>query len=255
MMKPARLLSIATVAVLAACGSDSSTGPSATAPVDLATAFSEMAVPGLSAAASLAGGVSTPTTATLPSGCTYTAASQSFVCPPVTSSGLTITSNYTLLDAAGTPMSQFDAKTVGSLRVRNTIAGTVSVEGDHLTIEGQQDQTLSGLQTSAHTLNGTSTLNMSGTGSSTSIFSGAFSIKTTTTTSNVVLPAHGASNSYPSSGTVTLDEVSSGTGLSLTARIVLTFNGTSKVGVAMTVDGHVVPGCTIDLSKSAPTCG
>jgi len=254
MTKPSRFLVIATVALLAACGSDTGTGPNAIAPVDLATAFSEMSLPGVSAAASLTGGVATPSTSNLPSGCTYTAASHNFVCPPVTASGVSITSNYTLLDASGNPMSQFDAKSVSSLRVRNTIAGTISVSGDNLTIEGQQDQTLSGLQTATHTLNGTATLNMSGTGTSATI-PGAFSLRTNTTITNVVIPAHGSESRYPSSGTVALDQTTSASNLSLTSRLVLTFNGTSKVGVSLTVDGHSAPGCTIDLAKSTPSCG
>ena len=254
MTKPTRFLGIATVAVLAACGSDSSTGPTATAPVDLATAFSEMSLPGLSAAASLTGGVATPSTTTLPSGCTYATTSQSFVCPAVTASGVTVTSNYTLLDASGNPMSQFDAKSVSSLRVRSSVSGTVAVEGNSFTLEGTQDQTLSGLQTASHTLNGTATLNMSGNGTGTGT-SGAFSIRSTTTTSNVVLPAGGAENRFPSSGTVAVDQTTSAASLSLTSRVVLTFNGTSKVGVSLTVDGHTAPGCTIDLSKSTPSCG
>ena len=254
MTKPSRFLGIATIALLAACGSDTGTGPTATAPVDLSTAFSEMSVPGISAVASLTGGVATPSTSGVPSGCTYAAASQSFVCPAVTASGLTVTSNYTLLDAAGHSMSQFDGKTVASLRVRSSVTGTVSVSGDNLTLEGQQDQTLSGLQTATHTLNGTSTFNMSGTGSSATI-PGAFSIRSTTTTTNLVLPAQGSENRYPSSGTVAVDQTTSASSLSLTSRIVMTFNGTSKVGVTLTVDGHSVPGCTIDLSKPTPSCG
>jgi aconitase B len=71
----------------------------------------------------------------------------------------------------------------------------------------------------------------------------------------VVLPAHAATNPYPSSGTVAVDQTTSAASLSLSSRIVLTFNGTSKVGVTLTVDGHTVPGCTIDLSKPTPSCG
>jgi hypothetical protein len=255
MIKPTRFLSIAAVALVAACGSDTGTGPTATTPVDLSTAFSEMNVPGLSAVASLGGGVTTPTTSGVPTGCNYAAASQSFVCPAVTANGVTITSSYFLLDAAGRSMSQFDASTVGSLRVKNTIVGTLAVNGDSFIIDGQQDQTLSGLQTSTHTLNGTMTLNMSGTGTASTI-PGPFSIRSTTTISNVVLPAHGSANSYPKSGTITMDQTTSLSGSSaLASRLVMTFNGTSKVTVTLTVDGHTVPGCTLDLASATPSCG
>lgn len=255
MTKPTRVLGIAAVALLAACGADSGTGPTAKTPVDLGTAFSELSLPGMAAVASLTGGVATPTASGIPSGCSYVSASQSFACPAVTTGGLTVTSNYTLLDGSGHPMSQFDANSVSSLRVKNTIAGAISVSGDSFAVEGQQDQTLSGLQTSTHTLNGTATLNMSGTGSSATI-PGPFSIRTTTTMSNVVLPAHGASRPYPSSGTVAVDQTTNLLGSpALTSRLVMTFNGTSKVGVTLTVDGRTLPICTIDLSGATPSCG
>jgi hypothetical protein len=255
MTKPTRFLGIAAVALVSACGSDAGTGPTATAPVDLATAFNEMSLPALSAVTSLTGGVAAPSASGVPSGCAYVAASQNFVCPAVTSSGVTITSNYALLDAAGHPMSQFDANAVSALRVRNTVAGTVTVDGDVLTVDGQQDQTLSGLQTATHTLNGTSTLNVSGTGSSETI-PGTFTTHSTTTISNVVLPAQGSTSPYPKSGTIAIDQTTSLLGSSaLASRIVMTFNGTSKVAVALTFDGVSLPGCSIDLANATTTCG
>ncbi|MEO8337392.1 MAG: hypothetical protein ABI664_20615 [bacterium] len=254
MIKPTRFLSIAAVALLSACGSDAGTGPNASTPVNLATAFSEMSLPGLSAVASLTGGVAAPTTSGVPSGCSYVAASQNFVCPSVTASGVTITSNYALLDASGHQMSTFDANAVSALRVKSTVVGTVTVSGDVLTIDGQQDQTLSGLQTATHTLNGTNTLNFSGTLTSAAI-PGPINTHSTTTISNVVLPANGSATPYPTSGTVTVDQTTSLVGsASLTSRLVLTFNGTSKVAVALTLDGQTLPVCTIDLSKALPSC-
>ena len=254
-MKASRFLGAAAIALLAACGSDTSVSPTVSTPVDLATAFSEMSVPGLSAIASLAGTAYAPAASGVPSGCSYTATSQSFVCPAVTSHGVTVTSSYSLLDAAGRPLSQYDANTVASLRVRSTMAGTETVGGDIYDIDGQQDQTLSGLQSATQTLNGTSTLNVSGTRSN-SALPGPFTTRSTTTLANVVLPARGSSTSYPSSGTITLDQVTSiVAGSSVTSRMVMTFNGTSKVGVALTVDGLTLPGCTIDLSSLTPSCG
>ncbi len=255
MTRPIRFLGIATVALVAACNSDSSVAPTTNTSVDLATAFSELSVPGVSTASSLAGGVTLPSTNGIPSGCAYAAASQSFVCPAVTTNGVTVTSSYSLFDAAGQPLSQFNATTVASLRVRSTVAGTITSNGTALTIDAQQDQTLSGLQSATHTLNGTSTMNVSGTGISPTL-PGPFSMHSTTTINNLVLPAHGAANSYPLSGTVTVDQATAiSGGLSVTSKVVMTFNGTSKVSVAMTVDGHAIPGCTIDLASGTPSCG
>jgi len=255
MTKPTRFLSVAAVVFISACGSDDGTGPTASTPVDLATAFSEMSLPGIAAAASLTGGVSLPSTSGVPTGCAYVTASQNFVCPAVTTSGVTVTSNYFLLNAAGQPMSQFDANTLSALRVRNTIAGTVTVSGDVLNVDGQQDQTLSGLQTATHTLNGTSTLKVSGTGSSATI-PGTFTTHSTTTISNLVLPARASASPYPKSGTIAVDQTTSLLGSSaLTSRVVMTFNGTSKVAVTLTFDGLSLPGCSIDLSNGTTTCG
>lgn len=254
MTRPIRFLSVVAVALLSACGADSGVGPTTTVPVDLATAFSEMSVPGLSAVASLAGSAYAPSLNGVPSGCSYSTGSQSFVCPAITSKGVTITTNYSLLDAAGHSLSQYDASTVASLRVRGTIAGAETVNGDIYNIDGQSDQTLSGLQSATQTLNGTSTLNASGTHSSSALL-GPFTTHSTTTLANVVLPAHGSSSSYPSSGTITVDQVTSVAGSSVTSRIVMAFNGTSKVVVTLTVDGLTLPVCTIDLSHLTPSCG
>ncbi|MEO5816128.1 MAG: hypothetical protein ABIT20_12700, partial [Gemmatimonadaceae bacterium] len=207
MNTPSRFLSLAAVALIAACGSDSGTAPKSSAPVDLATAFTEMTLPGLSAAAALMGGVNLPS-AGVPTGCNYVATSQSFVCPALAANGLSITSNYTLLDAAGHPMSQFDANTVSALRVRSTVAGALTVSGDNYNIDGQQDQTLSGLRTATHTLNGTNTLHVTGNRIGSAI-AGAFDSRSTTTTTNVVLPAQDSGNSYPSSGNIAVDQTTS----------------------------------------------
>jgi hypothetical protein len=72
----------------------------------------------------------------------------------------------------------------------------------------------------------------------------------------VVLPAHGSTSPYPKSGTITVDQATSLVGgTSLTSRLVMTFNGTSKVVVTLTVDGRTIPGCTIDLASTTPSCG
>ncbi|MDB4884184.1 MAG: hypothetical protein JWL95_2950, partial [Gemmatimonadetes bacterium] len=85
---------------------------------------------------------------------------------------------------------------------------------------------------------------------------GPFNTRSTTTISNVVLPAHASTSPYPKSGTITVDQAASvAGGTSLTSRLVKTFNGTSKVVVTLTVDGRTIPGCTIDLASATPSCG
>ncbi len=246
-----RFAAIATVALLAACSSD---GVSPTnQPVTLNQAFSELAIPGISATTSAVGGVSLASASTVPTGCTYSSTAQGFTCPSVTSNGITVTSSYSLLNAAGTSLSQFDAATVAALHVTATEAGTVNSSGDSYTVDGRQDETLTGLQTATHTLNGTSTLNVSGTRTSASP-TGPFTMRSTTTITNLVLPANSASK-YPLSGTVAVDLTSTfGSSPSVASHATVTFNGTSKVLVAVTVGGIALPGCTIDLASSAPSC-
>jgi hypothetical protein len=251
-----RLAALATAALLAGCGSDSGVAPSSRQPVDLAQVFSEMSVPGLSSATTAAGGVSAPSASVVPTGCSYASASQSFVCLPVTTNGLTITQSYTLLTATGSPLSTFDASAVAAVRARTTVAGTVTSDGSTITFDSQQDQTISGLQTGTHTLNGTAVTNMSGT-----LKSGTktepFTSKGTMTTTGLVLPVKGSGSNYPSAGTVTVDQTSSFGGTpAISTHAVMTFNGTSKVKMTISIGGISLPSsCTIDLASSTPSCG
>ena len=254
-----RYLAIAAAAMLAGCGGDSIISTTST-PVDLTRVFSEMSLPAVSGATRAAGGVGgaagpTAPFAGVPKGCSYTLASQSFVCAPITQGGLTISQSYTLLNASGGSLASFEPTTLAAVRMQSTIDGT-QIGGDPLVIVGRQDQTLSGLQTSKHVLNGTTTTTLSGAFGSGRFIPSAepVTITTKSTTTDVVIPANSDAKAYPLSGTVALDETISLRNLPpFTTRIVLTFNGTSKV--KMTIDGVAVSGCsTIDLSSTTPGC-
>jgi hypothetical protein len=254
-MRP-RFLTLAAAALLAGCGADSSVSPS-NAPTSLDEVFTEMNLPAISGATGAVGGfdVSTVSTGAItPSSCSYALASQAFVCAPVTANGVTFTQSYQLLNGSGGPLSIFDPTSLAAVRMQTTIAGTDSAGGDVVVIDGRQDQTLSGLQTSRHLLNGTTALNMSGTLAVPSSTPQAFSVTLTTTTTNLGIPAHPSAKTYPASGTIAIDEISTFPGESAdSSRIVLTFDGTSKVKV--TLDGSPLPGCsTIDLSSATPSC-
>ena len=252
-------LALAAAAMLAGCGGDSSVSTTST-PVDLTRVFSEMSLPAVSGATRAAGGVGgaagpTAPFAGVPKGCSYTLASQSFVCAPITQGGITISQSYTLLNASGAPLASFEPTTLAAVRMQSTIDGT-QIGSDSLVIVGRQDQTLSGLQTSKHVLNGTTTTTLSGAFGSGRFIPSAepVTITTKSTTNDVVIPANSDAKAYPLSGTVALDETISLRNLPpFTTRIVLTFNGTSKV--RMTIDGVAVSGCsTIDLSSTTPGC-
>lgn len=252
-MRP-RFLSLVAAVLLAGCGADSGVSPNNT-PVSLDQVFKEMSLPAISGATSAAAGLgSAPLGASIPSSCTYALASQSFVCAPITASGITITQNYQLLSTSGSPLSLFDAKSLGAVRMQSTITGTETSTDGTFTIDGRQDQTLSGLQTSKHTLNGTTTMNMTGTFASSTAGGDPFTMVVKSTTTDLVIPLNPGPNTYPASGTIAIDETMSLARLpAFTTRIVLTFNGTSKVKI--TIDGVSVSGCTtIDLSNTNPGC-
>lgn len=242
-------LSVAALTIaVAACGSDSSVAPTVT-PVTLDQALSELALPSYAGAlgggATLTGATGLPSLAS--SSCAYTASSQSFVCAPVTLSGLTFNQSYTLLSASGAKQAAFDAKTTDAVRAATTIAGTVSSSQLTFTIDGQQELTLSGLLSGVHTLNGTSTMHYSASGAA------ATSITATITITNLVLPAASAGKqSWPASGTIAVEATTSGLAAA-SYKAVVTFNGTSVATVTVT-DAGVSKTCRYDLASTAPTC-
>ena len=251
-----RLLTLAAAALLAGCGADSGVSPSTTPPT-LDEVFKEMSLPAISGAATAATSMEGPTApfgTTVPTGCTYAAASQSFVCAPITTSGVTVTQSYQLLNSAGSPLALFDATSLSAVRMQGTITGTETSTDGTVTIDGRQDQTLSGLQTSKHVLNGTTTMTLTGTSGTGTASSQPFTLSMKSTTTDLVIPANPGPNTYPASGAIAIDETMSLAGLPpLTTRVVMTFNGTSKVKV--TINGVSVSGCsTIDLSSTTPGC-
>lgn len=255
LMRP-RYLALVVAALIAGCGADSSVSTTS-APVDLAQVFKEMSLPSITGATSAAAGFAgpaAPTASGVPTGCSYAASSQSFKCAPITAGGITITQSYTLLNASGSPLSSFEPTSLAAVRMLSTIAGTESSAGDVFTINGTQDQTLSGLQTSKHTLNGTTMMTLKGTFGTGSPTAEPLTLVTTSTTKDLVIPANAGANNYPASGTITVVETMSLRSLPpFTTTLVLTFNGTSKVKV--TIDGVSVSGCsTIDLASTNPGC-
>jgi hypothetical protein len=248
-------ISVVALAIVAgACGGDSSTAPGNTAPVTLDQALSELSIPAVSYAsgASYYSGVSLP--ALVPSRCTYTAASQSFVCTPISANGLTINQSFTLLAASGAKQAAFDAATTAAVRVNTTVAGTLSQSGTVLAIDGRQELTLSGLISGPHTLNGTSTSTLKGDLSS-GTTSYPIDLTVSTTITNLVLPANASSGGslWPTSGAIAVETGGTVAGLpSGTTKVTITFSGTSTVNIAITGPGGYSRSCTVDLAKGDP---
>lgn len=235
--------------VVTACGSDSAVAPDHP-PADLDAVLSEMVLPSF-AGSLVPGEPAMPDAAALtPSSCSYSAASQSFTCPTVTASGITLTRSFTLLSAAGTPQSQFDPAATAAVRTNSTMAGTITAGGSSITMDGQDELTLSGILTGVHVLNGTSLMHMTGTDVGSTV---PYTLTIGTTISALVLPATPA-DKWPKSGRILVDLTDSMQGTTTNSHLAMTFNGTSKVTVTLTSDGLTFS-CTVDLASQSPTCG
>jgi hypothetical protein len=243
-----RAIALAIVAAsVVACGSDSSVAPDHP-PADLGAVLTEMAVPSL-AGSLIPGAPAMPDAAApTPSSCTYDAASQSFACPAVTASGITLTRSFTLLSASGTPQSQFDPAATAAVRTNATMAGTITDAGNNVTLDGKDEFTLSGLRTGVHTLNGTSVTHMSGTYTKSPF---PFTMTVTSTITDLVLPS--ATEKFPKSGTVVVDMTSLAQGTSTTSHMTMTYTSGGKVKVATTSGGRSLT-CTVDLATQATSC-
>jgi hypothetical protein len=245
------LATAALAAVAGACGSDSSTGPTPTVRADLGEAFAELGHPALNDALDGLTGLFIPPGPN--TGCPYAAASQAFVCPTQTQSGLSLAFSYALLDASGGTQSAFGPTTTNAVRTKAVVSGTTTELGTPLTINGQQELTVSGLLSTKHTLNGASTFHLTGSittpGGSLPI---AYTSKITIT--NVVLPSTVAGASpWPASGTILAEETMDGTGA--TNKSLVTFNGTGKISLVFTSETGHVTNCTMDLARGGEaTC-
>lgn len=258
-----RPISLAMVALALLACSDSPTGPSSVTIPDAATLLAEMSSSGIGAAESLAGSsslVGVLTSKSDPQACTYSDATGFFVCPTVTTGGLTITRMYRFIDAAGDSQQKPDAQT-SAFEVKSSVSGTVTASAtdprastSSYTINSTSDQTLTQLRAENHTLNGVTTTRIQGT-----LQTGSTTIPIDEllkeTTSELVLPNAGKGQKWPLSGTIALEETSNSfdpfapTATYLTT---ITFSGTSKV--KLTFSGPLgSSSCTVDLAAPPGT--
>jgi hypothetical protein len=264
------LIAAVSAALVAGC-SDSPSGPATPPPqsLDLSAILSQMSlgrvgsVPGASAVIALPAATAVPGVA--PSACPYSAATQGFTCPTVTSGGLTFDISYFLYDAAGHAQSQPDAATTASVRTVVDTKGTLTLPesdgiGGTVALADHSDMTMSGLLTATRTLNGNGTSHYDMTLSGTTALHAL--VDATTATKNVVLPAHSDATSaaWPLSGTITSDSKTVATiggfaATTTTSHAVITFNGTSTATIVFTAGSTLTTTCTVDLTgKSPPVC-
>jgi hypothetical protein len=251
-----RHLSALTVAAaVVACGGDSSTRPTSYPPATLNHALAELSIPALAAGGTSFLGVDAAAPALDATKCPYSATVQSFVCTPISESGLTIDQSFTLLTGAGGKQSAFDAATTDAVRANTTVDGTLVEQGTTLDVSGQQELTLSGLVSGPHVLDGTSSITAAGTVADESS-TYPVNISVNTSIANLVLPVNetGSSQVWPSSGTITVDVSGSIGPVSVSqARTKIEFSGTSTVTVTVS-GGGLSKTCQVDLTKAAPVC-
>ena len=191
--------------------------------------------------------------APVPSSCSYDATAKSFTCPNVTISGVTVSRSFTLFDANGNPQSAFDPSSTASVRMQTSFAGTIASGGSSVTIDQQQDFTLSGLLSGVHTLNGSSLGHVNGSISNGTI-STPIASTITTTVSNLVLPRSSTgADRFPASGTLSaVSATTVGALPTVTTSVLVTFDGSSKAAVTITTGGHTTQ-CTVDLTSATAT--
>ena len=176
----------------------------------------------------------------IPSGCSFDAGSQSFVCGPNTlPNGLVETHSYQFLDASNTPQSAFDSLTTASIHFTAKLSGTTT--GHYSKVDDQHELTVSGLAgvETTRTWNGTGTSSHQD-----SLGTALITTNVSTSISNVVLPVSRTSNPYPQSGTISTHTVISGGLMPIDMTASLTFDGTRYA--KLTINGITY---TIDLGR------
>lgn len=190
--------------------------------------------------------------------CPYQPASESFVCAPIPAAGLILSQSFTLVSATGAKQAAFDKATTSWIRVSSTISGT-RAENDFttITVDGEQEATVSGLLTDRHTINGSSTTRL---GRVTNGSASAPPVMTTVTTKlkNVVLPLvpSGAPIAWPLSGSMEILNTTfadyppptPGPGPMVSGTVVV-FTGTSVVEVALTNRG-ITRVCRVNMAAA-----
>lgn len=251
---------LAAALLLGAGCSDSSTGPNGPNVPDVAALLAEMSPASLSAVASLASPLGAPTVGQPgvpdPTKCPYSATSGFFECSAVTINGLTFTEKFRLIDDAGHSQPLPSTQT-SAVETVSTITGTVSTTSggqvvSNYHVDGSSDQTLSGVRTSQHTLNGTSSTRVTG-----QVLIGTQSVPldelVTQTTTALVLPNTKAGQKWPASGTITTQVTTNPDNTLLRAKLTIemTFNGSSTVAVKITDPLGTSRSCNVNLETQA----
>jgi hypothetical protein len=190
-------------------------------------------------------------------GCTYSAGSGRFSCPPISGDGLTLNRDYAFFDASDAAQSAYSASLTASANFHVSVAGVHVADAGADTVNRDRNLTVSGLAgtETSRTWNGVGTRDDGGYRTINDV-KRTYHTNDNVTISNVVVNLPRSSNPWPISGTITRQI--SGTGgvtkadvsksFAVSRTVTITFNGTENATV--TVGGNTY---TLDLSTGVCT--
>jgi hypothetical protein len=245
------VLATLTLAIVSgACTSDSTVAPD-TPIATLDGALSEVTMPALDYASATFSGAGIVTPPIAPSRCEFDGNS------------VTLNQHYTLLDAAGSRQSAFDGTTTVGVVVNSAVSGTatgyIGTNAVTLTVDAQQELTLSGLGTAQHKINGTSLTLTTFTRSDGSEPPLSSTITTKVVDLVVPVPLPGDPTPWPTSGMV---ELTSNTDLgyvipldaaNTTTSAAMEFSGSSVVKLTIT-NQNGTQTCRVDITTTMLGC-
>jgi hypothetical protein len=256
-------LATLTLAIVAdACSSDNTVAPGQTVDT-LDGALAEVTMPALDYASATFSGAGLVTPAILPSRCQFDGASGTFICDALTGNGLTLNQFYTLVDAGGTKQQAYDQKTTAGLIVNSAVSGTatgyIGSTAVTLTVDAQQQLTLSGLGTAQHTINGSSLTNTTLTRRDSADAPLVSTITTRVVDLVVPVAGPGEQTPWPVSGMI---ELKSSTDLgyvipldasNTTTSAAMEFSGSSVVKLTITTQNGTQT-CKVDITTTMLGC-
>ena len=194
---------------------------------------------------------------TFGSGCTYSAFTSRFSCPPMTDGGLTLNRDYGFFDANQAAQSAYSASTTASANFHVNVAGVHVAAAGADTVNRDRSLTVSGLAgaETSRTWNGTGTRSDGGFRQETDVKRNYHTTDAVTVT-NVVVNLPRSSNPWPMSGSITR-QISGTASISrsgvsksfeVTRTVTITFNGTQYATVTVGSDTY-----TLDLSTGVAT--
>ena len=190
-------------------------------------------------------------------GCTFSAGTGRFTCPPITSGGLTLNRDYAFLDANNTAQSAYSASTTGSANFHVNVSGIHVADTGADTVSRDRVLTVSGLlgAETSRTWNGTGTRNDHGSRTENDV-KRSYQVNDNVSVTDVVVNLPRSSNPWPMSGSISRHVVGTGSvakagvskSFTLDRTVTVTFNGTQYATVTVGTSTW-----TLDLSTGVAT--